>query len=427
MIFVPSIGGISHSPKEFSRSQHIENGANVLLGALMKLDEERLGLLQEVEALRAKRNTIADEMKNAAADARPKLIEAGKALKDEVAIKESALGKVDGEWKEILLRFPNLTHADVPVGKTDEDNVEVRKVGEIAKLENPKDHVVLAEALDLIDFERGAKVAGAKFYFLKGKLVLLEQAMTRFALDYLVKQGYMPLSTPDLAKDDVLVGAGFNPRGPETQIYSIENTDLSLIGTAEIPVGGYHKDEVLSESDVPKKYVALSHCFRTEAGTYGRESYGLYRVHQFTKVEMFIVCTPEQSDALHQELLRYEEAIFQALEIPYRVVDICTGDLGGPAYRKYDLEAWMWGRGEGKGGWGEVTSTSNCTDYQARRLNIRVKAADGSLRYAHTLNGTAMALSRGLIAILENHQQGDGSIRIPQALVPYCGFDTIGP
>ena len=402
-------------------------GVSVDIDAWLALDQDRLVLLQEVEALRAKRNAVADSMKSASPEARPKLIEEGKMLKDEVAVKETGLERVDAEWKSELLRFPNLTYPGTPIGKTDEDNVELRKVGEIKQLESPKDHVALAEALDLIDFERGAKVAGAKFYFLKGKLVLLEQALINFTLNYLVKQGYTPLTTPDLAKDEVLLGAGFNPRGPETQIYSIENTDLSLVGTAEIPVGGYHKDEVLAESDVPKKYVALSHCFRTEAGTYGRESYGLYRVHQFTKVEMFIVSTPEQSEALHQELLQIEEAIFQALEIPYRVIDICTGDLGGPAYRKYDLEAWMWGRGEGKGGWGEVTSTSNCTDYQARRLNIRVKAADGSIRYAHTLNGTAMAMSRGLIALLENHQQPDGSIRIPQALVPYCGFDTIGP
>jgi seryl-tRNA synthetase len=402
-------------------------GVSVDIDAWLALDQDRLVLLQEVEALRAKRNVVADSMKSASPEARPKLIEEGKMLKDEVAVKETGLERIDAEWKNELLRFPNLTYPGTPIGKTDEDNVELRKVGEIKQLESPKDHVALAEALDLIDFERGAKVAGAKFYFLKGKMVLLEQALTNFTLNYLVKQGYTPLTTPDLAKDEVLLGAGFNPRGPETQIYSIENTDLSLVGTAEIPVGGYHKDEVLTEADVPKKYVALSHCFRTEAGTYGRESYGLYRVHQFTKVEMFIVSTPEQSEALHQELLQIEEAIFQALEIPYRVIDICTGDLGGPAYRKYDLEAWMWGRGEGKGGWGEVTSTSNCTDYQARRLNIRVKAADGSIRYAHTLNGTAMAMSRGLIALLENHQQPDGSIRIPQALVPYCGFDTIGP
>lgn len=235
----------------------------------------------------------------------------------------------------------------------------------------------------------------------------------------------MAMSTPDVARDEVLVGTGFNPRGNETQTYSIEGTDLSLVGTAEITLGGYHKDEVLTEEQLPLKYVGVSHCYRTEAGAYGRESYGLYRVHQFAKVEMFIFCTPEQSEALHLELLRLEERIFTKLGIPYQVIDICSGDLGGPAYRKYDLEAWMWGRGDGKGGYGEVTSTSNCTDYQSRRLNVRVKGKDGTLAYAHTLNGTAISLARALIAVLENYQQEDGSIKVPDVLVPYTGFDTI--
>jgi seryl-tRNA synthetase len=391
----------------------------------VELDEQRLSLTREVEALRAERNTVAQQMKSAAAGDRDALIAKGKSLKDDIASKEQQLSDLEGEWKVMLLQIPNMTHPDSPEGKTDEENVELRQVGKVAKLDAPLDHVALAEKYDLIDFERGAKVAGAKFYFLKGKLAILEQALIRFALDYLTKEGYVALSTPDLAKDEVLLGTGFNPRGNETQIYSIENSDLSLIGTAEITVGGYHMNETLSEEESPIKYAAISHCYRTEAGTYGRESYGLYRVHQFSKVEMFIFCSPEQSEALHAELLRHEEAIFQALEIPYRVVDICAGDLGGPAYRKYDLEAWMWGRGEGKGGWGEVTSTSNCTDYQARRLNTRVRSKDGTVRLAHTLNGTAIATSRALIALLENHQQPDGSIRIPKALVPYCGFDTI--
>jgi seryl-tRNA synthetase len=395
------------------------------LDRFLQLDEERLSRTRDVEALRAERNTVANQMKSVSADDREALIAKGKTLKDEIASKEQELSDLEGEWKTILLQIPNMTHPDSPDGKTDEENVEIRQVGEVVKLDAPLDHVALAEKHDLIDFERGAKVAGAKFYFLKGKLALLEQALIRFALDYLTKEGYVALSTPDLAKDEVLLGTGFNPRGNETQIYSIENSDLSLIGTAEITVGGYHMNETLSEEDAPIKYAAISHCYRTEAGTYGRESYGLYRVHQFSKVEMFVFCTPEQSEALHAELLRHEEAIFQALEIPYRVVDICTGDLGGPAYRKYDLEAWMWGRGEGKGGWGEVTSTSNCTDYQARRLNIRVKSKDGTTQLAHTLNGTAISVARALIALLENHQQPDGSIRIPKALVPYCGFDTI--
>jgi len=390
------------------------------------LDEKRLELMRAAEGLRAERNAVADAMKSIDASGREALIAKGKALKDDIASKEAELSELEGEWKALILQIPNRTHPDSPEGKSDEENVEIRQVGEVAKLNAPLDHVALAEKHDLIDFARGAKVAGAKFYFLKGKMALLEQALIRFALDYLTKEGYTALSTPDLAKDEVLLGVGFNPRGPETQIYSIENSDLSLIGTAEITVGGYHMDETLPEEGMPLRYAAISHCYRTEAGTYGRESYGLYRVHQFSKVEMFAFCSPEQSEALHQELLRLEEGIFEALEIPFRVVDICTGDLGGPAYRKYDLEAWMWGRGEGRGGWGEVTSTSNCTDYQSRRLNIRVKSKDGTVRLAHTLNGTAVATSRALIALLENHQQPDGSIRIPKALVPYCGFDTIG-
>lgn len=395
--------------------------------AFLALDAKRLELTKAAEALRADRNAIAQQMQSVSTkEDRDPLIARGKKIKDDITAKEQELVEIEGEWKALLLQIPNMTHPDTPDGKTDEENLEIRQVGKVASLNSPLDHVALGEKHDLIDFSRGAKVAGAKFYFLKGKMALLEQALIRFALDYLTKEGYTALSTPDLAKDEVLLGTGFNPRGPETQIYSLENSDLSLIGTAEITVGGYHMDEVIPEESAPIKYAAISHCYRTEAGTYGRESYGLYRVHQFSKVEMFVFCTPEQSEALHAELLRHEEAIFQALEIPYRVVDICTGDLGGPAYRKYDLEAWMWGRGEGKGGWGEVTSTSNCTDYQARRLGIRVKSKDGTIRLMHTLNGTAVATSRALIALLENHQQADGSIKIPKALVPYCGFDTIG-
>lgn len=397
------------------------------VGAFMELDEERLKLIQKIESLRAERNTVAEQMKSVKDKTeRETLIAKGKGLKDDVVEKETVLSAKEGEWKALLLQIPNMTHPDSPDGKTDEENVEVRIVGKVAKLKKPLDHVQLAEKYDLIDFARGAKVSGAKFYYLKGKMAILEQALIRFALDHLVSEGFLPMTTPDVAKDEVLLGTGFNPRGPETQIYSIENSDLSLIGTSEITVGGYHMDEMLAEAALPLKYAALSHCYRTEAGTYGRESYGLYRVHQFSKVEMFIFCTPDQSEALHLELLRQEEEIFKALEIPYRVVDICTGDLGGPAYRKFDLEAWMWGRGEGKGGWGEVTSTSNCTDYQSRRLNIRTKSKDGTIQHVHTLNGTAVATSRALIAVLENGQQEDGTIKIPEILVPYCGFDTIG-
>ncbi len=396
------------------------------LDAWLRLDAQRLVLLQEVEALRAERNVVAESMKSAKPEERPSLIEKGKSLKDATAAKEEALSAVEGEWKALLLSIPNINHPSAPIGDSDEQNVEIRQVGEITRLENPKDHVALCQMHDLVDFERATKVSGAKFYYLKGKLAILEMALIRYVQDYLMKEGYIPMSTPDLAKDEVIVGTGFSPRGPETQIYSLENSDLSLIGTAEITLGGYHKDEVLPTPTLPIRYAGVSHCYRTEAGSYGRESYGLYRVHQFSKVEMFVFCTPEQSEAMHLELLRHEEHIFESLGIPFRVVDICTGDLGGPAYRKYDLEAWMWGRKNGLGDWGEITSTSNCTDYQARRLNIKYKKEDGSSAFVHTLNGTAISLARALIALVENHQQPDGSIRIPAKLVPYCGFDSIG-
>jgi seryl-tRNA synthetase len=408
------------------RENIANRGVSVDLDALLELDAGRLALLKEVEAMRKERNEVAETMRSATPDSRPGLIERGKKLKEEVAAKESDLETVEKAWREEALKLPNMTHPDAPIGKTDEDNKVIDTVGEIRKLEKPRSHVELAQMHDLIDFERAAKTTGAKFYFLKGKLAILEQAMLTWAAREMAAEGYLPMSTPDLAKDDVLVGVGFNPRGPEAQIYSVEGTDLSLIGTSEITLGGYHKDEILDEASLPIKFAGISHCYRTEAGAYGRESYGLYRVHQFSKVELFVFCTPEQSEAMHLELKRLEERIFQKLEIPYQVVDICTGDLGGPAYRKFDLEAWMWGRGEGKGGYGEVTSTSNCTDYQARRLNIRLRRKDGTLDYAHTLNGTAISLARALIAVLENHQNEDGSIEVPDVLRPYTGFDKIG-
>jgi len=243
----------------------------------------------------------------------------------------------------------------------------------------PKDHVQLAEALDLIDFAKATEVSGAKFYYLKNELALLEFALIQYALETLYRKGYTPITTPDLAKQEVLKAMGYNPRGESTQIYNIENSDLSLIGTAEITMGGYHMGEVLSEAELPKKYAAVSHCFRTEAGSYSKFSKGIYRVHQFTKIEMFQYVKPENSEATHKELLEIEKEIFKGLDIPFRVVDHCTADLGAPSIRTFDLEAWMPGKPnkEGKmGDWGEITSTSNCTDYQARNLNIKYKKGE---------------------------------------------------
>jgi seryl-tRNA synthetase len=377
-----------------------------------------------VEILRKERNEIAATMQTVAAEERPALIERGKELKQLIAVKEADLLDIEEPWARHLASIPNNTHPDAPVGADDSENVEVRVNGTPRDIASPLDHVALAERHKLIDFERGVKVAGAKFYFLRGKLAILEQALIRYGIDFALKEGFDMLTTPDLAKEDILVAKGFLPRGPEKQVYYVEGENLALVGTSEIPVLGFHKDETLSEQELPKKYVAFSHCFRTEAGAYGRESYGLYRVHQFSKVELFAFSLPEQSASLHQQFLRLEEDFWQSLGIPFRVVDCCTGDLGGSDYRRYDLEAWMYGKGD-KGGWGEVTSTSDCGDYQSRGLGIQYLSAEGKRGYVHTLNGTVVATPRAMIAIMENGQQDDGSILIPKVLVPYCGFERL--
>jgi seryl-tRNA synthetase len=285
------------------------------------------------------------------------------------------------------------------------------------------------EKLDLVDLEAGARVAGHGFYFLKNEAVLLEAALVQLALERLRAAGFTLFSTPDLARDDVLEGIGFLPRGPEAQIYSIEKSDLSLVATAEITLGGSQKDQTLDTAQLPLKYAGLSHCFRTEAGAHGRATRGIYRVHQFTKVEMFGFTVPDvaASNAFLETIVSIEEGLFQSLKIPYRLIDTCTGDLGGPAYRKFDLEAWMPGRGDA-GEYGEVTSASNCTDYQARRLGIRCKGAErkGS-QFVHTLNGTAVAVTRAIIAIVENYQQADSSVIVPDVLRKWVGLDRIAP
>ena len=400
-----------------------QRNSSVDIDELLNIDNDYTTVLTEVEAIRAERNQIAGQTKQGKPS--EEAIEKGKNLKDKLTAKEEELRELDQKRKSLLNVIPNLTHEDVPIGNGDEDNKELKQVGDVVKMEKPLDHVEIIKNKDLVDFERGAKVSGAKFYFLKNKLAILEQAVLRYGMDFMIKQGFEFLVTPELAKEEVLMGKGFLPRGPEKQVYYVEGEDLALIGTSEIPVLGYHMNEVLEAEDLPKKYVAFSHCFRTEAGSYGRESYGLYRVHQFSKVEMFAFTKPEQSEAMHLEFLNLEEKFWQSIGIPYRVVDCCTGDLGGSDYRRFDIEAWMWGKNEGKGGWGEVTSTSNCIDYQARGLNIKYKSKEGERGFAHTLNGTVVATPRALIAILENHQQPDGTVKIPEVLVPYCGFDKI--
>jgi len=386
-------------------------GVKVGVDRFLRLDDERRVLIRKIDELKNEKNRLNDEMKTAAN--KEELITKGKAIKDQLAELEPTLEKTEKKWKKLLLEIPNISHPDSPIGKDDSENKEIERYGEPPKFPfDPKGHEELMKNLDLIDFERGAKVTGAKFYFLKNEAVLLEQALINYALDICRREGFSLFTTPDLAKDEVMLGIGFNPRGEETQVYHVEDTDLNLIGTAEITMGGYHKDEVIAEEKLPLKYAALSHCFRTEAGSYGRHSAGLYRVHQFSKVEMFAYTLPEKSEEMHAYFKDLEVKIFKGLGVPFRVVDICTGDLGGPAYRKYDLEAWMTSRND----WGEITSTSDTTDYQARRLNIKVAKKDGQKEFLHMLNGTAIAVSRALIAIVENFQQADGSVVIPEVL-----------
>ena len=393
--------------------------------AVAALFNRRTELATALQGLQQRRNSNAAAMKGKLeAEERKRLIEEGKELKERIAAAERELVKVEADLDAAGRRIPNMAHPDAPVGKADKDNLEVKRVGEPRTFDfESADHVKLGQDLDIIDFDAGTKVAGTKFYYLKNEGVFLELGLIRYALDILQQKGFTPFITPDIAKEEILEGIGFNPRGAESNVYTLAEEGTCLVGTAEITLGGYYSNAILPREKLPLKMAGLSHCFRREAGAAGQFSKGLYRVHQFTKVEMFVYCLPEESDRFHRELRSVEEEIFSGLEIPFRVVDTCTGDLGAPAYRKWDLEAWMPGRNRGE--WGEVTSTSNCTDYQARRLNIKYKDDDGKNRFVHMLNGTAIAVSRAIIALLENFQQADGSVRLPKALVPYCGFEVI--
>jgi seryl-tRNA synthetase len=404
-------------------------GARADIDRFLALEADRKDKQTEVEQLNAKANEVSKSIgqtKDAAERENRK--EEGRRLREAKENVQKVLDATVEEMDAIRAHIPNMTHPAAPVGGGDDANVEVRQgKTPVRKFDfKPLDHVQLGENLALFDLEGGAKVAGHGFYFLKNDAVLLELALQRFAVETLIREGFTPMITPDLARNEILQGIGFIPRGPEAQIYSVENTDLSLVATAEITLGGLYADEILEPEQLPIKICGISHCFRTEAGAHGRATRGLYRVHQFTKIEMFAYTVPEESDAMLEYLRDLECRIFDAMEIPYRVIDTATGDLGGPAYRKYDLEAWMPGRGEA-GEFGEVTSTSNCTDYQSRRLGIRYKAkGEKGTNFVHTLNGTAIAISRAIIAILENHQQADGSIEVPAALRPFMGKDRIG-
>ena len=406
-----------------------QRGSSADVARFAELDRLRRQLQADIDRLNQQAGQVSKSIATAADAAERESRKAdGRRLREEVSAFEGKLAEIVQESDEILRAIPNLTHPDAPLGGEDAA-VELR-LGRtpVAGFDfKPLDHVELGGRLKLFDFEAGAKVAGHGFYFLTNDAVLLELALQRYAVDLLMRENFTVMTTPDLARDSILEGTGFMPRGPETQIYSVTGSDLSLIATAEITLGGAMHERIFEADELPLKLCGISHCFRTEAGAHGRATRGLYRVHQFTKIEMFAYTLPEQSDDMHNYLLDLECELFDGLGIPYRVIDTASGDLGGPAYRKFDLEAWMPGRGE-KGEWGEVTSTSNCTDYQARRLAVRYrKPGEKGTSYVHTLNGTAIAISRAIIAILENYQCSDGSIVVPDALVPWMGKKKIEP
>jgi len=396
--------------EENCRQRQVE----VNLDAIEMWANKRTSVIKEIESINKKTREIAKKVEKNENGKRGELIEEGRALREKLKKEKQEIKIIELAIEKELFKIPNITHPGTPIGSGEEDNVEMERIGKIRDYSfKPKNHLELGEILDIIDFDAGTKVTGKKFYFLKNQGVFLELALLQYALEILRKHGFQSYLTPDLAKESILEGTGYIPRGPENQIYRIEGTDLGLIATAEVTLAGIFKDAVINASELPIKLSGLSHCFRTEAGSYGKASRGLYRVHQFSKVEMFVFCLPENSGEMLEELLKIEKEIFNGLDIPFRVVLSCTAELGGSAYRKYDLEAWL----PGENRWGEITSASNCTDYQSQRLNIKLKKREENKKeLLHTLNGTAIAVSRTLVSILENFQEANGTVRIPKAL-----------
>lgn len=391
-------------------------GYQVDVAAVLAADDARRELQTVVDGLREQRNQNAAKMK----DGKPTqdLIDEGKRIKVELNERESYLTTAENELFGLLSQIPNIMQPDVPLGG-EADSVEIKQVGE--QPTGAVDHLEFALKRDWVDFERGAKVSGAKFYYLKGDLALLENAITQYALDFVVQKGFTFMTVPHLVNQRTLTGTGFAPRtSDQSDEYAIEGEDLSLIATAEIPLTGYHADEILDEAQLPLTYAALSPCYRKEAGTYGKHTRGLFRVHQFNKLEMYAFTLPEQSSDMHEQILALEEELWQSLGVPYHVVNIAAGDLGAPAAKKYDLEYWS----PVDGIYRELTSCSNCTDFQARNLNIRVRRKDGSVEMVHSLNGTAVSLARSLVAIIEHYQKPDGTLEVPVVLRPYVAGRT---
>ena len=394
-------------------------GSKADLGALIALDAEYRSALQEAEQLRSRQKEAGKEIAALQGDAKQSAIEEVSGLA--AAVKEAVATADDLEthFRVAWLEIPNLVDPTAADGYTDEDSVEIKRHGDTGT--EGADHATLGESLDIIDTERAAKVSGSRFGYLKGKGALLELSLVRWAMDNLVETGFTPMIPPVLVRGHALEGTGFFPEARE-QVFEIPRDELFLVGTSEVPLAAYHGEEILETADLPIRYAGFSTCFRREAGTYGKDTAGIFRVHQFDKVEMFVFTTPDDSVEEHDRLLEVEESLVRQLEIPYRVVNIAAGNLGASAAKKYDIEAWF----PGEQSFREITSCSNTTDYQARRLRVRYRGDAGNT-LVHTLNGTACAVGRTILAILENHQQPDGTVVMPEALRAYTGFDLIEP
>ena len=394
-------------------------GSKFDLDALIQTESALRAARQAAEDLRARQKETGREIASLEGEAKEKAIADVAGLAAEVKEASSVVDRLAAEFDLAILEVPNLAAADAADGYSEKDNVEIKRVG--SPLSEGFDHATLGDQLGIIDTARAAKVSGSRFGYLKGKGAMLELSLVRWAMDHLAAEGFTPMIPPVLVREEALVGTGFFPEARE-QVYEIPRDELFLVGTAEVPLAAYHTDEILVEDEMPLRYAGFSTCFRREAGTYGKDTAGIFRVHQFDKVEMFVFTAPEESSGEHDRLLAVEEKLVGELEVPYRVVNVAAGDLGASAVKKYDIEAWF----PGEQNYREITSCSNTTDFQARRLKVRMKRDRGN-EVVHTLNGTACAVGRTILAILENHQQPDGSVVIPEALRRYTGFDVIEP
>jgi seryl-tRNA synthetase len=393
-----------------------------VLDALRALDVARRGAIAALDTARAEQKAASKDIGRTPPDQRDAAIAAAAVLKDRVAQLEAARDTAEAAHHDAFSRIPNLPHPDAPDG-VEGDGVVVREIGvrpTLAGIDTPLDHVALLEAADAIDLARGAKVSGARFAYLKGEGALLELALIRYAVDIALERGHVPVIPPVLVREPAMYGTGFLPTD-EQQLFATRDDDLYLVGTSEVPLAGLHMDEVLDPSELPLRYAGISPCFRREAGAHGKDTRGILRVHQFEKVELFSIVPPGESDAEHERLVDTQVAIVEGLGLHARMVDIPIGDLGSSAARKLDLEAWL----PGQGAFREITSCSNTTDYQARRLRIRMRVEGGDNVLVHTLNGTALAVQRIIIALVEQHQRPDGSVKVPAALVPYLGREVL--